>query len=128
MCVYMMVVESSKAELTSRLDRLVEEDASCLCSISGYQDLSEDVRETPSFRASLRRAQAMADESRLVILALLRREKELCACELQAALDVTHPTVSHHMQLLERAGFVSSERRGKWIYYRLARDAGASIP
>lgn len=124
----MMALDSGKAELASRLDRLVEEDASCLCSITSYRDLSDEVREKPSFQVSLRRAQAMGDESRLVILALLRREKELCACELQAALDVTHPTVSHHMHLLERARLVNSERRGKWVYYRLSEEVGAEIP
>ncbi len=124
----MMLSRSPESQLTSRLEHLVEKDAACLCSISGYQELAEQIRKAPSFPMNLRRAQAMADESRLVILALLRREKELCACELQAALGVRHPTVSHHMHLLERAGLVHSERRGKWVYYRLASRDGLGVP
>ena len=61
----------------------------------------------------------LADETRLKILRLLARE-ELCACELMAALDLTQPTTSHHLGILERSGLVVSRREGKWVFYRLA--------
>jgi ArsR family transcriptional regulator len=86
--------------------------------------MTEQIRKDPDFRANLLRAQVIADESRYVTLELLRREKELCACEIQAALGVTHATVSHHMHALLEAGLVSAERRGKWVYYQLIREHG----
>jgi len=61
----------------------------------------------------------LADETRLKILKLLAGE-ELCACELMAALDLTQPTTSHHLGILERSGLAVSRREGKWVFYRLA--------
>ena len=62
---------------------------------------------------------AIADETRLKMLELITDE-ELCACELMAALELTQPTTSHHLGILERSGLVTSRREGKWVFYRLA--------
>jgi ArsR family transcriptional regulator len=70
----------------------------------------------------------MSDESRLVVLALLKRRKEMCACEVQAALDLTHGTISHHMALLADAELVTVERRGKWAFYSIPASAKGLIP
>ncbi len=126
MCVHMMATVRTDAALGLRLERLTGGDPSCC--VSGYSDLATKVREAPLFSRRLLAARAMADESRLVILGLLRRDRELCACELQAAIGVTHATVSHHMHVLQEAGLVGSERRGKWVYYHLAEDGRAEAP
>lgn len=72
---------------------------------------------------TLRRLEAvfsgLADSTRLKILKLLAKE-ELCACEVMAALDLTQPTTSHHLGILERSGLVASRREGKWVFYRVA--------
>ena len=61
----------------------------------------------------------LADSTRLRILKLLAKE-ELCACEVMAALDLTQPTASHHLGILERSRLVLSRREGKWVFYRLS--------
>jgi DNA-binding transcriptional ArsR family regulator len=61
----------------------------------------------------------LADKTRLMILELLGKE-ELCSCEIMAALELTEPTTSHHLGILERVGLVASRREGKWVFYRLA--------
>lgn len=112
--------------LAKRLEALTGEEAACC--VLPLQATVRAVRKAPAFDAALRRAKALADEKRLLALALLKRKGELCACEVQAALGLTHATVSHHMGVLLDAGLVASERRGKWTYYRATDDALPLIP
>ncbi len=67
---------------------------------------------------------ALADPHRLTILATLARaEDEVCVCDFTSGLPLNQPTVSHHLKILRDAGLVLAERRGTWVYYRLAPDA-----
>lgn len=61
---------------------------------------------------------ALGDETRLRILALLA-ERELCVCEILAVLELPQSTVSRHLAILRRAGWVLDRRQGSWMYYRL---------
>lgn len=71
---------------------------------------------------------AVGDPHRLAILAILARaEGEVCVCDFTASLPLNQPTVSHHLKLLRDAALVTCERRGTWVYYRLAADARARI-
>ena len=71
---------------------------------------------------------ALADPHRLAMLATLARtEDEVCVCDFTAALPLEQPTVSHHLRILREASLVTCERRGTWVYYRLAPDARARI-
>ncbi len=70
--------------------------------------------------------QGAADPTRLAILRQLAAAgTEVCACDFTACCDVAQPTVSHHLRVLREAGWVSSERRASWVYYRLEADAVA---
>ncbi|MBS7643805.1 winged helix-turn-helix transcriptional regulator [Candidatus Bathyarchaeota archaeon] len=62
---------------------------------------------------------ALADPTRGKILALLGVRK-MCVCEIMVALDLTQPTASHHLGILERVGLIKDERVGKWIFYSIA--------
>ena len=67
---------------------------------------------------------ALADPHRLTMLATLARaEDEVCVCDFTGALPLEQPTVSHHLKILREARLVTSERRGTWVYYRIAADA-----
>lgn len=67
---------------------------------------------------------ALGDPHRLTILAALDRAKhEVCVCDFTDALPLNQPTVSHHLRILREAGLITGERRGTWVYYRLAADA-----
>jgi DNA-binding transcriptional ArsR family regulator len=70
---------------------------------------------------------ALADPTRLAIVRQLAAERETCACDFTSCCDVGQPTVSHHLRVLRDAGVVTSERRGSWIFYRLADDLGARL-
>ena len=122
----MMSTAKPDRALANRLERLTGEDAECC--VPEYQDLAKDVAGSTWFPQALKRAQALADENRLLAVALLKRRKELCACEIQAATGLTHATVSHHMAILVDTGFVESRRQGKWMYYRLSERPEVSVP
>ncbi len=62
---------------------------------------------------------ALADETRLKSLLLIKLEGELCVCELMAALNETQPKVSRHLALLKQDNILLDRRQGQWIYYRL---------
>ena len=61
---------------------------------------------------------ALSDETRLRIIKLLG-DRELCVCDIVAALDIIQPKISFHLGVLKEAGLVKDRRVGKWIHYRL---------
>lgn len=65
---------------------------------------------------------AVADPLRLRMVALIASAPtgEACVCDLTELAEVTGPTVSHHLRTLKDVGLVTSERRGTWVYYRVA--------
>ena len=63
---------------------------------------------------------ALADSTRLTMIATLwKAGGPVCICDFVAGLDLTQPTISHHMARLRVAGLVDAEKRGIWVYYRL---------
>lgn len=80
------------------------------------------------FREPAAVLKAAADPYRLTILATLAAAKdEVCVCDFTDALPLNQPTVSHHLRILREAGLVTCERRGTWVYYRLAPDAQSRL-
>lgn len=66
-------------------------------------------------------ARALADETRQEIM-------RLCCCDwisvgaIVDALEVTQPTVSHHLGILREAGLVQLRKRGRQRFYLLNQD------
>lgn len=70
----------------------------------------------------------LADPTRLEILECLARcEDSLCVCHLESCVDISQPTVSHHLKVMRDSGLVDFERRGTWMHYRLRREAFAAL-
>jgi ArsR family transcriptional regulator len=67
---------------------------------------------------------ALGDPTRVRLLSLIAASAggEACACDLIEPVNLSQPTVSHHMRQLVDAGLVTREQRGKWAYYRLVND------
>ena len=63
---------------------------------------------------------ALADPTRMEILRELAGAPEVCACDFMSCCNVSQPTISHHLKVLRDAGAVTSERRGNWVFYRIA--------
>ena len=62
---------------------------------------------------------AFCDENRIRIIKLLR-SGEKCACKLLEEINVTQPTLSHHMKILCDSGIVVGRKDGKWTYYSIS--------
>ncbi len=63
---------------------------------------------------------ALGDPARLRLLSLIATAPagEACVCNLVEPIGKSQPTVSHHLKVLADAGLVTSERRGRWAWYR----------
>ncbi len=69
-------------------------------------------------------AKALGDPIRLQLVDVLRKHAgKVCVCELVPLFDLSQPTVSHHLNVLRRAGLVDSERQGLWAYYYVIPEA-----
>lgn len=69
----------------------------------------------------VRNFKALSDRNRLRILKLLQ-VRSLCVCEITEVLGVSTPTISNHLAVLVEAGFLRSEKDGRWVHYHLVRD------
>jgi ArsR family transcriptional regulator len=68
---------------------------------------------------------ALSDKNRLRILKLLQI-KSLCVCEITEILGFSTPTVSNHLSVLVEAGFLRSEKEGRWVHYHLIQNPQSS--
>ena len=64
---------------------------------------------------------AMSDINRLRIIEMLI-QGEKCGCNLLDELQVTQPTLSHHMKVLSDCGLVIKKKDGKWQHYSINRN------
>ena len=85
---------------------------------SRLKDLAETFLGEFNLKNEARIHGALSDVNRLKILKLLGF-REMCVCELTAALDMNQPNLSYHIKKLESAGLVHREKRGKWVYYSI---------
>jgi ArsR family transcriptional regulator len=71
---------------------------------------------------------ALAHLSRLqIVFFLVRARREVAAGEIQVALEIPWPTLSHHLDVLRRAGLVQSRREERFIYYAIRPDTVSDL-
>jgi len=66
----------------------------------------------------IRVMKALSDPNRVKIIKLLQ-QKRMCVCELRGALEISQPSVSKHLKILEEAGMVDYQKDGLWVDYYL---------
>ena len=68
---------------------------------------------------------ALSDPVRLRLLSVVASHTggEACVCDLSVGIELSQPTISHHLKVLRTAGLLDSERRGSWVYYRVVPEA-----
>ena len=72
-------------------------------------------------KSLLKTSGALHDETRITILAFLLKYGSCCVCELSTSLALGQSRISRHLGLLQDAGFLETERNGKWIYYSIQK-------
>ena len=70
---------------------------------------------------------ALADARRLAIVHMLERGGEVCACSLLDGLDISQPTLSHHMKVLCDSGLVRCRKDSRWCYYSVDAEVARKI-
>lgn len=98
------------------------------CAPSATSDNSSTIaREYAEQLAVL--LKAVADPTRLQLLALIESssEQQSCVCDLTEPLQLSQPTVSHHLKVLAEAGLVNREKRGTWVWYQLNQDRWSQL-
>jgi ArsR family transcriptional regulator len=94
----------------------------------GSCDVSPLLREplAPAVAAEMAiKLKALADPVRLRLFSTVASHAggEACVCDISGGVEVTQPTISHHLRVLRDAGLLTSERRASWVYYAVAPDA-----
>ncbi|CAM4340875.1 Arsenical resistance operon repressor [Mycobacterium basiliense] len=71
------------------------------------------------------RFKALADPVRLQLLSSVASHAggEACVCDISARVEVSQPTISHHLKVLRDAGLLTSQRRASWVYYAVVPAA-----
>jgi DNA-binding transcriptional ArsR family regulator len=110
-------------KIDKRLQRLTD---SGICSCETASKYADELRKLADKNLSLEKSEvkskvlrALADSIRLRILGLLS-SREMCVCEVMVALNLTQPTASHHLRILENVGLVKDRKEGKWVFYSIA--------
>lgn len=71
---------------------------------------------------------ALAHLSRLrLFFFLVRASREVAAGEIQEALEIPAATLSHHLDILRRAGLIESRKEARFVYYRVNRGAVSEL-
>ena len=71
---------------------------------------------------------ALAHLSRLqAFFFLARKGGEVPAGEIQEVLGIPGPTLSHHLDVLRRAGLVQSRKEERFVYYSVRRDTAMEL-
>jgi DNA-binding transcriptional ArsR family regulator len=111
---------------TGSIQRLIEVG---ICRPSDIKRAKTEAEKlsSPEYATKIRRAEkllgAIGDSNRIKILLLLSK-REMCVCELEAAMGLPQPTVSHHLGLLEQADLVERSKKERWVFYKV-RDSPA---
>ena len=71
---------------------------------------------------------ALGHLSRLqVFFYLVRAGREVPVGEIQAAVEIPGPTLSHHLDALRRAGLVDSRKEERYVYYSVQRETATTL-
>lgn len=109
---------------SGELEEIADKGICSLESIERFKEMADGLEEGPN-RTKILDAElllkAVSDRTRIKILLLLSRG-EMCVCQLAAVSSLKQPAISNSLRLMERAGLLKREQRGKWHFYSLSEN------
>lgn len=115
-----MGVAVERAADTVRPSENLIADAACYVPRTGDTALRADEAENLAARF---KALAVPNRVRILSIISTNAEAETCVCDLSEPLNLSQPTVSHHLKIFVEAGLLHREKRGVWAYYALVPGA-----
>lgn len=64
----------------------------------------------------------LAHPNRLQLVQILMSGKRISVNDLADACGLSQPTTSEHLRLMQRCGFLSSQREGRTVYYEISES------
>jgi ArsR family transcriptional regulator len=118
------MINTVDSALTKRIKHLID---SGLCTTEEASEYTSKLKgialDIASSKEKIKKAskvlKALAHPTRLKILKILSN-RGMCVCEIMAVLNVTQPTTSHHLNVLEKLGLVRRRHFKKWVFYSIA--------
>lgn len=97
--------------------------------VDGCCSLSAAPVDAPTAEQMAAGFKALADPMRLRLLSHIAAQgcESVCACDLLEVVDLSQPTISHHLKKLVDAGLLTREQRGKWAHYSVVHEAFADL-
>jgi len=89
-----------------------------------YKELRKfgiDIKKNEEVIEIINFLEAIGKDDRLYIITALK-EKDRCVCELEAILQKSQPSVSHHLKILEKANLIRGWKKGKFTHYSLIKS------
>lgn len=101
----------------------------CTCESCGNAEsifnnlhrFGENLQVDNRFNVLLNFLNTIGNRERLTIIIALK-EKDRCVCELEAILDKSQPSISHHLRELEKINLIRGWKKGKFTYYSLMKE------
>ena len=109
--------QSEVKDMLCSCDKCIDSDS----LFKRLQELGINLRYNDDLNQSLNFLSALGNIERLIIINVLK-EKDRCVCELEAILDKSQPSISHHLRELEKLDLIRGWRKGKYTYYSLNLD------
>ncbi|MDI6643538.1 MAG: metalloregulator ArsR/SmtB family transcription factor [Methanobacteriaceae archaeon] len=88
--------------------------------IKKLKEITKKIPNDDTLIADAEKIKALSDPTRLKIIHLLEHG-EMCVCEIITAMEKPQPTISHHLNILKRSGFLKWRKEGVWIHYKLSK-------
>ncbi|MHA1458831.1 MAG: ArsR/SmtB family transcription factor [Promethearchaeota archaeon] len=113
-----------KQKRTQEIKKMLCVCKNCSNSSSDFDSLlklGRNLEDNKNLDAIERFTSAIASKERLIIINALK-EQDRCVCELEAILNKSQSTISHHLRKLVAVGLIQGYKKQKFTYYHLFKE------